>query len=299
MSNNQTEDQTSNPLLTNSHPLLRELFHYSRSVRVAKHQERYLTAFQFADAPNHFLTIPHESLLHNLNPSLSSLGNSSDAMAWSWVWPWDIAKFAVSAPGEFIREMGRFPHLAKGLIDTINTGDTNSENFNKVRGIANPDKMKEFFSRLGGHAEFKSHYPNAAKLCRVTGGEAAGGPLASPETIDPKDEKALKFVVEVLIAIGVVSGAIGSAAVAILGIVIGVTALVSAAAGATAIVVGLAATALILFAVGVIVIVLLGLAITVVAAIVALIIGGILIFQGGKSDNIDEYLTGELGLQLA
>ncbi|MCE7993480.1 MAG: hypothetical protein HEP71_15945 [Roseivirga sp.] len=298
MSNNQTQEQSgidAHPSLVLAHPMLKELSITAAQVRTAKNHERLITVFQFPEALNHFVAIPHETLVHNLDQTISSLGNSADAMAWSWVWPWDIARFAVSAPKDFLREVGRFPHLAKGLIDSLNTGHTSSENLNKVRGLASFDKMREFFSGLGQHQEFKTLYPNAAKLCRVAGGEDAGGPLAAPENIGSSNEKVMKFIVEVLIAIGVISGAIGAAAATVLGIVLGVIGLV---VGASAIIVGAAAIALVICAVAVIVIVLLGLAITIVATIAALIIGGILIFNTSGTDDIDEYVTGELALQL-
>jgi hypothetical protein len=285
-----------NPMMANSHPLLRELSHSARGIRTGKHHDRMISVFQLHDAPNHYITIPHETLVHNLSPTLSALGSSSDALAWGWVWPWDIAKFAVSAPGEFITQIGRFPHLVKGLMDSMNNGATNAANFDKVRKLQSTDKMREFFQHLGAHNDFKSQYPNAAKLCRVVGGENPGGELPTAEEINPNDQNVLKMIEAVLIAIGVISGAIGAAAVSIIGIVIGVIGLV---AGASAILVGAAATALIIAAVGVIVLVLIGLGITILVAIGGLIIAGILIFGGGKSDDIDLYLEQELGLQLA
>ncbi|WP_339607072.1 hypothetical protein [uncultured Roseivirga sp.] len=282
------------PLLRLSHPLLRQLSTHADHTRLIKDMDRHVSVFHFKQAPNNYLTIAHEELLQN-QMALGGLSSGTpQGSAFTWLWPWDIVRFTVNASSQFLNEITRFPHLVYNFFSGLDGGLMNYQNMKPIEKLKDFNTMKRFISLLGSHTDFKSLYPNAATLCRVISGETPPQTLPQPEQLDPNNEKVVKLIKEIAVAVGIISGIVATVVAAVLGIIAGLIGLLAAGGVIAIATIAAWATALVVCAIAGIALVIIGFSIAIIAAVVALVMAGILIFHGSNKSNIDDFVQADL-----
>lgn len=187
------------------------------------------------------------------------------------IWPWDLAAFVKDLPGGFIGVLKSAPRAVKDFWDRVSAKGASQEAARLLRG----DLLRDFFRQLGTDERFIRLRPTEARICRIIAGvePAANGPIVLPDGPFVDDEVE-KLIAEIAYKVGVI---LAASAVA-LGLMVSITGASIAIAGAL----GPAAPVVLFIGFVLIHLVALGWAVAVLAAIVTLVVNGIMIFGGGS-----------------